>query len=68
MHKDKAVVMARLRAGHARPLQTAVNGSRTRGAREGGSPAPSMCGDAPGMGGDARPVGIPQAVDAASPL
>ena len=27
-------------AGHARPLQTAVNGSRTRGAREGGSPAP----------------------------
>ena len=34
------MVMARLRAGHARPLQTAVNGSRTRGAREGGSPAP----------------------------
>ena len=34
------MVMARLRAGHARPLQTAVNGSRTRGARECGSPAP----------------------------
>ena len=30
--------MARLRAGHARPLRTAVNGLRTRGAREGGSP------------------------------
>ena len=38
--KDTGVVMARLRAGHARPLQTAVNGSRTRGAREDGSPAP----------------------------
>ena len=32
--------MARLRAGHARPLRTAVNGLRTRGAREGGSPPP----------------------------
>ena len=40
MQRIKGVVMARLRAGHARPLQTAVNGSRTRGAREGGSPAP----------------------------
>ena len=38
--KGYGVVMARLRAGYARPLQTAVNGSRTRGAREGGSPAP----------------------------
>ena len=38
--KGYGVVMAGLRAGHARPLQTAVNGSRTRGAREGGSPAP----------------------------
>ena len=38
MQRIKGVVMARLRAGHARPLQTAVNGSRTRGAREGGSP------------------------------
>ena len=36
--KDKRVVMARLRAGHARPLQGGVNGLRTRGAREGGSP------------------------------
>ena len=40
MQRIKGVVMARLRAGHARPLQTAVNGSRTRGAREGCSPAP----------------------------
>ena len=30
--------MARLRAGHARPLRGGVNGLRTRGAREGGSP------------------------------
>ena len=36
--KDKRVVMARLRAGHARPLRTATNGLCTRGAREGGSP------------------------------
>ena len=35
---DTWAVMARLRAGHARPLRTAVNGLRTRGAREGGSP------------------------------
>ena len=38
--KDTWAVMARLRAGHARPLRTAVNGLRTRGAREGGSPPP----------------------------
>ena len=38
--KGYGVVMARLRAGHARPLRGGVNGSRTRGAREGGSPAP----------------------------
>ena len=38
--KDKRAVMARLRAGHARPLRTATNGLRTRGAREGGSPPP----------------------------
>ena len=38
--KDKGDTMARLRAGHARPLRTAVNGLRTRGAREGGSPPP----------------------------
>ena len=38
--KDTWAVMARLRAGHARPLQTATNGLRTRGAREGGSPPP----------------------------
>ena len=40
MQRIKGVVMARLRAGHARPLQTAVNGLWTRGAREGDSPAP----------------------------
>ena len=38
--KGYGVVMARWRAGHARPLRTAVNGLWTRGAREGGSPAP----------------------------
>ena len=32
--------IAKLRAGHARPLRTATNGLRTRGAREGGSPPP----------------------------
>ena len=31
--KDKVDTMARLRAGHTRPLRTTVNGSRTRGAR-----------------------------------
>ena len=46
MQRIKGVVMARLRAGHARPLQTAVNGSRTRGAREGGSP-PLLCAGMP---------------------
>ena len=39
MQRIKGVVMARLRAGHARPLQGGVNEWRTRGAREGGSPA-----------------------------
>ena len=38
--KDTWAVMARLRAGHARPLRGAANGLRTRGAREGGSPPP----------------------------
>ena len=38
MQTAKGDTMARLRAGHARPLRTAVNGLRTRGAREGGSP------------------------------
>ena len=32
--------IAKLRAGHVRPLRTATNGLRTRGAREGGSPPP----------------------------
>ena len=32
--------MARWRAGHARPLRGGVDGLRTRGAREGGSPPP----------------------------
>ena len=32
MQKDKGDTMARLRAGHARPLRTTVNGSRTKGA------------------------------------
>ena len=36
--KDQRAAMARLRAGHARPLRTATNGLRTGGAREGGSP------------------------------
>ena len=36
--KGYGVVMARWRAGHARPPRTAVNGLWTRGAREGGSP------------------------------
>ena len=36
--KGCGVVMAWWRAGHARPLRTAVNGLWTRGAREGGSP------------------------------
>ncbi len=31
--KDKGDTTARLRAGHARPLRTTVNGSRTKGAR-----------------------------------
>ena len=31
--KDKGDTMARLRAGHARPLRTTVNGSHTKGAR-----------------------------------
>ena len=38
--KDTWAVMARWRAGHARPLRGATNGLRTRGAREGGSPPP----------------------------
>ena len=50
MQRIKRVVMARLRAGHARPLQTAVNGSRMRGAREGGSPAPFRVRRLPGNG------------------
>jgi len=38
--KDTWAVMARWRAGHARPLRTAVNGWWAGGAREGGSPPP----------------------------
>ena len=38
--KDTWAVMERLRAGHARPLRGGVDGLRTRGAREGGSPPP----------------------------
>ena len=37
---DTWAVMARLRAGHARPLRGATNRLRTRGAGEGGSPPP----------------------------
>ena len=40
MQRIKGVVMARWRAGHARPLRTVVKKLWTRGAREGGSPAP----------------------------
>ncbi len=36
--KDTWAVMAKSRAGYARPLQTALNEVPTRGAREGGSP------------------------------
>ena len=36
--KDTWAVMAKSRAGRARPLRTAPNGVPTRGAREGGSP------------------------------
>ena len=50
MQRIKGVVMAGLRAGHARPLQGGVNGSRTRGAREGGSPAPFRVRRLPGNG------------------
>ena len=57
--KDTWAVMARLRAGHARPLRTATNGLRTRGAREGGSPPPF-----PLTGGDGKPVKAPQASQA----
>ena len=57
--------IAKPRAGHARPLRTAVNGLRTRGAREGDSPSPSkLVGGCPGTGGDARPVGTLQASQA----
>ena len=35
--KDKGAAMARLRAGHARPLRGGVDELRTGGAREGGS-------------------------------
>ena len=38
--KGYGVVMARWRAGHARPLRGAVKKLWTRGAREGGSPPP----------------------------
>ena len=63
--KDTWAVMARLRAGHARPLRGAANGLRTRGAREGGSPPPlQWAGCCPGMDGDARPVGTLQASQA----
>ena len=61
--KDTWAVMERLRAGHARPLRGGVDGLRMRGAREGGSPPPF-----PLTGGNVRPVGIPQAANAASPL
>ena len=50
MQRIKGVVMARLRAGHARPLQGGVNELRTRGAREGGSPAPFRVRRLPGNG------------------
>ena len=57
-------------AGRACPAPTDCRESLcTRGAREGGSPPPAqLAGGCPGTGGDARPVGIPQAANAASPL
>ena len=50
MQRIKGVVMARLRAGHARPLPGGVNKLCTRGAREGGSPAPFRVRRLPGNG------------------
>ena len=52
--KGYGVVIARWRAGHARPLRTAVNGLWTRGAREGGSPLPDGAG-----GAEPRPYAHP---------
>ena len=60
--------IAKSRAGHARPLRTAVNGLRTRGARGAAARPFAVDGGCPGMGGHAKPVGIPQAANAASPL
>ena len=48
--KDTWAVMARLRAGHARPLRGGVDGVRTRGAREGGSPPLPSWRELPGNG------------------
>ena len=68
MQRIKGVVMARWRAGHARPLQGGVNGSRMRGARERAAARLLFaCGGCPGMGDHAQPVGIPQSANAASP-
>ena len=50
MQRIKGVVMAGLRAGHARPLQGGVNELRARGAREGGSPVPFRVRRLPGNG------------------
>ena len=62
--KGYGVVMARWRAGHARPLRTAVKKLCTRGAREGGSP-PLLCvGGCLLAGCDVRPVGTLQASQA----
>ena len=63
--KDTWAVMARWRAGHARPLRGAPNGVPTRGAREGGSPPPlQWAGGCPKTGGNTQPVGTLQASQA----
>ena len=58
MQRIKGVVMARLRAGHARPLQGGVDGWWAGGAREGGSPPPFPV--------DGRPSGPLRPASAAS--
>ena len=67
--KDTWAVMARWRAGHARPLRTAVKIYAREGqGRAAARPPFAVCGGCQGMDGDARPVGIPQSPNGDSPL
>ena len=60
--------IAKSRAGHARPLRTAVNRCAREGqGRAAAHPLLQWAGGCPGTGGDVRPVGIPQSANAASP-